>query len=165
MSVERGHQVVRIRRKGGSRATVPLAAPVTLAIKLCLERRSAGPLLVTRTGRPLDRSGAARLLTRVATVSLPNRHNVHPHLLRHAWVTLALDAGVSLRDVQDAAGHSDAKSTRRYDRARHSLDRHPTYRLADFIAEENGSRSRANDSEFVEGCGRDGEARLPAPAP
>jgi hypothetical protein len=50
-------------------------------------------------------------------------------------VTLALDAGVSLRDVQDAARHADPRTTRRYDRARHALDRHATYTLAAYIAE------------------------------
>jgi hypothetical protein len=49
-------------------------------------------------------------------------------------VTLALDAGVSLRDVQDAARHADPRTTRRYDRARHALDRHATYTLAAFMA-------------------------------
>jgi integrase len=53
--------------------------------------------------------------------------------LRHAFVTLALDAGVNLRDVQDAAGHADPRTTRRYDRSRHNLDRHPTYLLAGFV--------------------------------
>jgi hypothetical protein len=50
-------------------------------------------------------------------------------------VTLALDALVSLRDVQDAARHADPRTTRRYDRARHALDRHATYTLAAFVAE------------------------------
>jgi integrase/recombinase XerD len=50
-------------------------------------------------------------------------------------VTMALDAGVSLRDVQDAARHADPNTTRRYDRARHALDRHATYTLAAFITE------------------------------
>ena len=135
LSVERGHHVVRIRRKGGSRATVPLAAPVTEAIHHCVGDRTDGPLLVTRSGRPLDRSGGARLLNRLARVSLPDRRPIYPHLLRHAFVTLALDAGVSLRDVQDAAGHADPRTTRRYDRARYALDRHPTYRLAEHLAE------------------------------
>jgi integrase len=34
-----------------------------------------------------------------------------PHSLRHTMVTLALDAGVSLRDVQDAARHADPRTT------------------------------------------------------
>lgn len=51
-------------------------------------------------------------------------------------MTLALDAGVSLRDVQDAARRADPRTTRRYDRARHALDRHATYTLAAFLAGE-----------------------------
>ena len=49
------------------------------------------------------------------------------------FVTLGLGAGVSLRDVQDAAGHADPRTTRRYDRARYNLDRHPTYALSGFV--------------------------------
>jgi len=45
-------------------------------------------------------------------------------------VTLNLDAGASRRDVQDTADHADPRTTRRYDRARYNLHRHPTYALA-----------------------------------
>lgn len=38
-------------------------------------------------------------------------------------LTTSLDAGVPLRDVQEAASHSDPCTTMRYDRARASLDR------------------------------------------
>ena len=48
--------------------------------------------------------------------------------------TAALDAGVPLRDVQEAASHADPRTTMRYDRARHSLDRHATYVVAAFVA-------------------------------
>ncbi|TWJ22632.1 phage integrase family protein [Micromonospora endolithica] len=52
---------------------------------------------------------------------------VHPHVLRHTFVTAMLDAGVSLRGVQIAARHADPRTTTmRYDRARKNLDRHPT---------------------------------------
>ena len=51
--------------------------------------------------------------------------HVTPHTMRHAFITAALDAGVPLRDVQEAASHADPRTTMRYDRARTSLDRHP----------------------------------------
>jgi len=48
---------------------------------------------------------------------------ISPHSLRHAAITAALDAGCSLRDVQDFARHADPRQTRRYDRARGAPDR------------------------------------------
>ena len=45
------------------------------------------------------------------------------------WVA-SHGVGVPLQDVQDAAGHTDPRTTRRYDHGRHNLDRHPTYVLA-----------------------------------
>ena len=55
---------------------------------------------------------------------------ISPHSLRHNLITAGLDAGVPLRDVQDAASHADPRTTMRYDRARQSLDRHATYIVA-----------------------------------
>jgi integrase/recombinase XerD len=46
----------------------------------------------------------------------------------------SLDAGVPLRDVQEAASHADPRTTIRYDRARGSLDRHATYIVAAYVA-------------------------------
>jgi integrase/recombinase XerD len=45
-----------------------------------------------------------------------------------------LDAGVPLRDVQEAASHADPRTTIRCDRARTSLDRHATYIVAAYVA-------------------------------
>ena len=56
---------------------------------------------------------------------------VGPHTLRHAFITAALEAGVALRDVQEAASHADPRTTMRYDRVR--LDRHATYIAATYI--------------------------------
>ncbi len=42
-------------------------------------------------------------------------------------LSTSFDAGVPLRDVQEAASHADPSTTMRYDRARASLDRHATY--------------------------------------
>jgi integrase len=54
--------------------------------------------------------------------------------LGSAVITAALDAGVPLRDVQEAASHADPRTTMRYDRARTSLDRHAPYMVAAYVA-------------------------------
>jgi integrase len=63
-----------------------------------------------------------------------DRQDVTPHTLRHEFITAALDAGVPLRDVQEAASHADPRTTMRYDRARGSLDRRATYIVAAYLA-------------------------------
>jgi integrase/recombinase XerD len=41
---------------------------------------------------------------------------------------------VSLRDVQEFARHADPRTTIRYDRARHSLDRHASYAVMQYVS-------------------------------
>ena len=57
-----------------------------------------------------------------------------PHCLRHSAIAFALDAGATLRDVQDYAGHKAPRTTRRYDHARDSLDRNAAYAVAAYLA-------------------------------
>jgi integrase len=68
-------------------------------------------------GRRLDRHGAGRIVRRVARQAGIAKA-VTPHTLRHAFITAALDAGVPLRDVQEAASHADPRTTMRYDNSR-----------------------------------------------
>ncbi len=92
-----------------------------------------GPIFLGPDGERLDRHAAGRIVRRVARRAGINK-KVGPHTLRHAFITAALDAGVPLRDVQEAASHADPRTTMRYDRARVSLDRHATYIVAAFLA-------------------------------
>jgi site-specific recombinase XerD len=129
LGTERGHRTLRVRRKGGRKQVAALAPRTATAVNALLSERTEGPIFVTRSGLALDRQAAAKSVRRLARVAgVPSR--VSPHSLRHTFVTTALDAGVPLRDVQDAAGHADPRTTRRYDRARYSLDRHATYAVA-----------------------------------
>jgi integrase/recombinase XerD len=136
LGTERGHRTLRITRKGGRRATVVLAPVTARALDDELAGRTDGPLFMTATGRRLDEPSVFRMVRRLARAADLGdiAEQLNPHSLRHAFVTLALDAGVSLRDVQDAAGHADPRTTRRYDRARHNLDRAATYAVAAYLA-------------------------------
>jgi integrase/recombinase XerD len=133
LGLERGHRTLTITRKGGKVVTIPLAPRTARAIDLAIGERSEGPVFLTPDGRRLDRHGAARVVRRVAGragIAKP----IGPHTLRHAFITAALDAGVPLRDVQEAASHADPRTTMRYDRARTSLDRYATYIVAAYVA-------------------------------
>ncbi|GGM37905.1 tyrosine-type recombinase/integrase [Dactylosporangium sucinum] len=133
VGVERGHRTVRFTGKGGlprRRALTPAAAH---AIDTFLARRGdePGPLFTTATGGRVDRHAVFRLVRRLARdAGVPAWERLSPHSLRHAFATAARDEGVPLEDVQDAMGHADPRTTRRYDRDRHNLDRDPAYALA-----------------------------------
>jgi integrase/recombinase XerD len=133
LGMERGHRTLTITRKGGKIVTIPLAPRTARAVDLATGERCEGPIFLTDSGARLDRHGAGRIVRRVARRAGITK-NVGPHTLRHAFITAALDAGVPLRDVQEAASHADPRTTMRYDRARASLDRHATYIVAAFIA-------------------------------
>ncbi|MFL2001421.1 tyrosine-type recombinase/integrase [Microbacterium sp. A1-JK] len=129
---ERGHRVLHLVGKGGKPATIPLPPMVFRILDRAVGYRTSGPLLTTRTGRQMTRHDAYR------RIEVLGRHaglgHVHPHQLRHAAATSALDAGVSTRDVQAFGRWSDARMVDRYDRNRHSLDRHAAYALASHMS-------------------------------
>lgn len=131
---EHGHRVLRVCGKGGKVVLVPLPPAVGCAIERAVDIRQDGPILLTRRGTRMDRHCATRRLRRLAESTGLRLPRMHPHMLRHTFVTTMLDAGVDLRDVQIAARHADPRTTMRYDRARKNLDRHPNYILAAYMA-------------------------------
>jgi integrase/recombinase XerD len=131
---EHGHRVLRVCGKGGKVVLVPLPPAVGRAIERAVDIRQDGPILLTRRGTRMDRHCATRRLRRLAESTGLRLPRMHPHMLRHTFVTTMLDAGVDLRDVQIAARHADPRTTMRYDRARKNLDRHPNYILAAYMA-------------------------------
>ncbi|MEJ7744591.1 MAG: tyrosine-type recombinase/integrase [Nocardioidaceae bacterium] len=131
---EHGHRVLRVHGKGDKIVLVPLPPAVGRAIERSIDDRTAGPILLTLRGTRMDRHCATRRLRRLAEEAGVKLPRMHPHMLRHTFVTTMLDAGVDLRDVQIAARHADPRTTMRYDRARKNLDRHPNYILAAYMA-------------------------------
>jgi site-specific recombinase XerD len=131
---ERGHRTVRFIGKGGKPRRRALAPATAAALDAYLTVRPGpadGPLFVTASGARVDQPAVFRLVRRLAKeAGIPAWAKLSPHSLRHAFATIARDQGVPLEDVQDAMGHADPRTTRRYDRDRHNLDRDPTYAIA-----------------------------------
>ncbi|NHC43644.1 tyrosine-type recombinase/integrase [Motilibacter aurantiacus] len=131
---EHGHRVLRVVGKGDKTVLVPMPPAVSRAVDRACGDRQAGALLLNRYGRRMDRHASTRRLRHLAEAAGVRLPRMHPHMLRHTYVTTMLDAGVDLRDVQIAARHADPRTTMRYDRARKNLDRHPNYILAAYMA-------------------------------
>jgi integrase/recombinase XerD len=131
---DRGRRILRLERKGGRGGRTGLTAPVSRALDAYLAGRTAGPLFITKSGRRMGQPEAWKMTRRLAArAALDGAGEIRPHSLRVAFITGAREAGVPLEDVQDAAGHADPRTTRRYDRGRHSLDRHASYALAAWL--------------------------------
>jgi integrase/recombinase XerD len=98
--------VLKIKRKVGKTATVPLAPRTAETVESYVRDRVMGPLSITATGARWHRSEAWRTLRRLARTAVPGKaESLHPHDLRHAFVTLSLDARC-FRHVQNAARRS-----------------------------------------------------------
>ncbi|WP_205751858.1 tyrosine-type recombinase/integrase [Cryptosporangium phraense] len=100
---EHGHRVLRVRGKGGKVVLVPLPPAVGRALDRAVDERLGGPILRNIRGGRMDRHAATRRLKHLAAIAGVRMPRMHPHMLRHTFVTTMLDAGVSLRDTQIAA--------------------------------------------------------------
>ena len=129
---ERGHRTLHILGKGHKPATIPLVPRTARTIDLAVGERFEGPILRRRDGQRLDRRTAHRWVRAIGKRA--GLGQVHPHMLRAAFIMAALDAGVPLRDVQIAARHADPRTTTIYDRRRQNFDRHAAYVVVAFVA-------------------------------
>jgi integrase/recombinase XerD len=94
---EHGHRVLRVRGKGGNVVLVPLPPAVARAVDRAVDDRDSGPILRNTLGARMDRHAATRRLKHLAASAGIRMPRMHPHMLRHTFVTTTLDAGVSLR--------------------------------------------------------------------
>jgi len=134
------HRVLIVTRKGGKRQKIALPAPVMEALNAYLGRSTAegsevvttatapsgAPLFTTSTGKGWAQSEAFRTVGRLAReAGIEGR--VSPHSLRHTHITEVLEAGAPLHQVQDSVGHSDPRTTQRYNHSRGRLEHSSAY--------------------------------------
>jgi len=121
-SLDAKERVLLVRGKGNKQRIVPIAQASLDAIEQylthCRPRLDRGRhlsrnrLLLSRTGRPLERVAVHQIVARAAKeAGIPK---VHPHMLRHSFATHLLTGGADLRVVQELLGHADITTTQIY---------------------------------------------------
>lgn len=141
--VSGGEPMLRVLGKGGVRREVYLTELASLALGDYLaERDRAGgtavpavrgrttaaraPLISTRAGGRYSRFDVNALLRRIAVQAGPAladvADRVHPHALRHAYVTIALEQDARIQHVQADVGHANISTTQYYDRGRRTRE-------------------------------------------
>ena len=127
LGTEQGHRVLRVTRSKGRRQSLALPGPAASRIDAYLAGRPAPAgvpaLFATRTGGRLFAADVWHTVRRLAArAGLPADLTSHlgPRMMRHSFAALYLDAGRSLRDLQNAMGYADPRATQRYDQARHT---------------------------------------------
>jgi integrase/recombinase XerD len=123
LGADQGHRVLWVTRTNGRRQGLPLPGPAASRIDAYLTGRPGVTdlpvLFATRTGGRLFAADVWHVVRRLATrAGLPADLTSHlgPRVMRHSFAALYLDAGRSLRDLQNAMGYADPRATRRYDR-------------------------------------------------
>jgi len=114
--------VVLVTGKGDKQRLVPIGVPAQRAVETyldeCRPRVARDPglaqdrLLLSRTGRPLERVAVWQLVKKAARAA--GLQKVHPHVLRHSFATHLLAGGADLRVVQELLGHADIATTQIY---------------------------------------------------
>ena len=118
--------VLKVTGKGNKQRLVPVGIPARDAMRSYIQAcRPAlvrpddptnsihdGHLLLSKTGRPLERVAIWQIVKRCARQA--GLHDVHPHTLRHSFATHLLAGGADLRVVQELLGHADIATTQIY---------------------------------------------------
>ncbi|ODT99055.1 MAG: integrase [Pseudonocardia sp. SCN 72-86] len=138
-----GDQVLRVHGKGGVRREVYVtdlarqalsdymaerdrAGATAVPARRGTSRANAEPLIATRDGNRCSRVDLYKLLRRVAAAAGPELADVadriHPHALRHAYVTIALEQDARIQHVRADVGHASITTTEHYDRGMRTRD-------------------------------------------
>ena len=140
--IDHDAEQVRVEGKGSKTRFVPAGEPALAAVSAYMERArpaleapppatghgprgrgprprdGRGPLLLSKSGRPLGTSDVRRRLRRWAARAprTGEQGTLSPHALRHSFATHLLDGGADLRAIQELLGHASVSSTQIYTR-------------------------------------------------
>jgi integrase/recombinase XerD len=130
---EAGHYIAIIQHgKGDKRRIVKLPVDVFRAIEAYIQaayREHAAPsaplfVQIKKGSRVTESRISDKVIERLVASLREQVDGLHltPHGLRATFITLALEGGASLHQVQFTAGHRDPRTTERYHRRKLNLD-------------------------------------------
>jgi len=112
-AVKRGEAVVHM--KGKTRTILlPKKLQRELAEYMRGERITAGPVFITRTGKPLDRSNIWKMMKGLCREAGVDEKKVFPHNLRHLFARCFYSIDKDIAKLADILGHSSINTTRIY---------------------------------------------------
>lgn len=100
----------------GKRRTVFLQAKLCKLLRKYIQKqkKTAGPVFTTKTGKPLDRSNIWRDMKALCESANVNPEKVFPHNLRHLFARTYYSLEHDLSRLADILGHSNINTTRIY---------------------------------------------------
>lgn len=170
LHVTRGRRALRVQGKGDKPRIVYLSAPAEAALSSYLRARDAAsdgqhgqdgdgalvrptaasqrqrvPLVANSSGGRSTRQGIWQLLRRIARAAgeplADVTNQLHPHALRHFYVTTAVEAGAQLVHVQADVGHTSIDTTEQvYNAAARDPSRSAVDLVADAFLPSDGQR-------------------------
>ena len=101
--------------KGKTRTILIPPALVRNLTQYCSDKDIAtGPIFITRTGRPMDRSNIWKMLKRLGNLVGVVARKVFPHNFRHLFARTYYEKSHDIARLADILGHSSINTTRIY---------------------------------------------------
>lgn len=115
-SVRAGEAIVQMK---GKFRTILIPKKLRERLKAYLRNCNihTGPIFVTRSGRPLDRSNIWKMMKNLCEQARVVRGKVFPHNLRHLFAKSFYEYNHDITKLADILGHSNVNTTRIYTRS------------------------------------------------
>lgn len=112
-AVRTGEAAIRLK---GKNRVILLPGRLRTALKRYFRKESirSGPVFVTKSGRPLDRSNIWKMMKALCAGAGVDAKKVFPHNLRHLFARTFYALDKDLAKLADILGHSNINTTRIY---------------------------------------------------
>lgn len=112
-AVQRGEAIIQLK---GKTRTILLPRKLQSSLKKYLRQQQivSGPVFITKTGHPLDRSNIWKMTKGLCKDAGVDEKKVFPHNLRHLFARCFYSIDKDIAKLADILGHSSINTTRIY---------------------------------------------------